>query len=84
MSPAEAEERALNESIEEEEEYMKEEVAEESAEEEGEFEAEEEDEEVDEEADELESMDEDQCPVVEVVAAPSTPVSMLSHHRYSS
>jgi len=69
MSAAEAEEQALNESVDDEEEF-RDEDAEESAEEEGDFEAEEDDEEVD----ELESMEEEQ-PAVEVVAAPNTPVS---------
>jgi hypothetical protein len=73
MSAAEAEEQALNESVDDEEEFI-EEDAEEFAEEEGDFEAEEEDENVDDEVDELESMEEDQ-PAVQVVAAPNTPVS---------
>jgi hypothetical protein len=73
MSAAEAEEQALNESIDDEQEFIDED-AEKSAEEEGDFEAEEEDEAEDEEGDELESMEEDR-PAVEVVAAPNTPVS---------
>ena len=73
MSPAEAEEQALNEGADDEEEFV-EEDAEASAEEEGDFEAEEQDEAEDEEIDEFESMEED-LPAVEVVAAPNTPVS---------
>jgi hypothetical protein len=70
MSPAEAEEQALNESVDDEEDF----VEEDAEEEEGNFEAEEEDEAEDEEVDEFESMEEDQ-PAVQVVAAPNTPVS---------
>ena len=66
----------MNESCESEEECVQEDDNEDFAEGEGDFEVEEDDEAQDEEVDELESMEEESGPVVEVVAASSTPVSL--------
>lgn len=71
VSAADAEEHALNERDEDQEQFMQVDGAEEFAEEEAEFVAEE----VEEDIDESESMEEDSGPVVEVLAASSTPVS---------